>query len=146
MKLWRRARSHFTGPKPHKRMKNRLRVIFRFDLNVASLWWRTRTSRGARSSWSWTPSSLVLLYFTKLPHPGDLVTSQPAFSDEPETIYEGCYETEDNSIFAWCSVLDVGHYRWLRGSICRVPLISKADYLVRNIRRILDFLQLWTMA
>ncbi len=25
----------------------------------------------------------------------------PIFSDEPETIYEGCYETEDTSIFAW---------------------------------------------
>ncbi len=23
-----------------------------------------------------------------------------AFSDEPETIYEGCYETKDTSIFA----------------------------------------------
>jgi hypothetical protein len=65
-----------------------------------------------------------------------------ASSDEPEIVCEGCYETEDTSIFAWFSVPDVGHYRWLRGLIRRLPPNSKADYLVRTIRRILDFLQL----
>jgi hypothetical protein len=35
--------------------------------------------RSVRSSWSWTPSSLVLPYFAKLPHPGDLATNQPCF-------------------------------------------------------------------
>jgi len=65
-----------------------------------------------------------------------------ASGDEPETVCEGCYETEDISIFAWSSVLDVGHYRWLRGSIRRLPPNSKANYIVRTIRRILDFLQL----
>jgi hypothetical protein len=55
------------------------RVIFRSNPNVASSQWRTRTSRSARSSRSWTPSSLVLSYFTKLPHPGDLITSRPRF-------------------------------------------------------------------
>jgi len=54
-------------------------VIFRSNLNVAFSRWRTRTSRNARLSWSWTPSSLVLLYFAKLPHPGDLITSWPHF-------------------------------------------------------------------
>jgi hypothetical protein len=54
-------------------------VIFKFDPNATSLWRRTRTLRGALSSWSWTPSSLVLSYFAKLPHLGDLVTSQPCF-------------------------------------------------------------------
>ncbi len=39
------------------------------------------------------------------------------FGDEPKTIYEGCYETKDTSIFAWFSVLDVGHYHWLHGPI-----------------------------
>jgi len=71
-----------------------------------------------------------------------LLQVDPASSDEPETVCEGCYETEDTSIFAWSSVLGVGHYRWLRGPICRLPPSSKADYLVRTIRRILDFLQL----
>jgi hypothetical protein len=75
-----------------------------------------------------------------------LLQVDPAFDDEPETVCEGCYETEDTSIFAWSLVLGIGHYRWLRGSIRRLPPNSKADYLVRIIRRILDFLQLWTMA
>ncbi len=65
-----------------------------------------------------------------------------AFGDEPKTVCEGCYETEDTSIFAWSSVPGVGHYRWLRGPIRRLPPNSKTDYLVRTIRRILDFLQL----
>jgi hypothetical protein len=54
-------------------------VIFRFDPNAASSRWRTRTSRSARSSWSWTPLSLVLPYFAKLPHLSDLATSWPRF-------------------------------------------------------------------
>jgi len=65
-----------------------------------------------------------------------------AFGDEPETICEGCYDTEDTSIFAWSSVPSVGHYRWLRGPIHRLPPNSKVDYLIRTIRRILNFLQL----
>jgi hypothetical protein len=71
-----------------------------------------------------------------------LLQVDPASGDEPETVCKGCYETEDTSIFAWSSVLGVGHYRWLRGSIRRLPLNNKADYLVCTIRRILDFLQL----
>ncbi len=71
-----------------------------------------------------------------------LLQVDPASSDEPKTICEGCYETEDTSIFAWSSVPNIGHYRWLRGSIRRLPPNNKADYLVRTIRRILDFLQL----
>jgi hypothetical protein len=71
-----------------------------------------------------------------------LLQVDPAFGDELETVCEGCYETEDTSIFAWSSVPGVGHYRWLRGPICRLPLNGKANYLVCTIRRILDFLQL----
>jgi hypothetical protein len=71
-----------------------------------------------------------------------LLQVDPASGDEPETVCECCYETEDISIFAWSLVLGVGHYRWLRGPIRRLPPNSKADYLVRTIRRILDFLQL----
>jgi hypothetical protein len=69
-----------------------------------------------------------------------LLQVDPASGDEPEIVCEGCYETEDTSIFAWSSVPDVGHYRWLRNPIRRLPPNSKADYLVRTIRRILDFL------
>jgi hypothetical protein len=63
-----------------------------------------------------------------------------ASRDELETVYEVCYEIEDTSIFAWSLVLNVGHYHWLRGPICQLPLNSRADYLVRTIQRILDFL------
>jgi hypothetical protein len=71
-----------------------------------------------------------------------LLQVDPASNDEPKTVCKGCYETKDISIFAWSSVLGVGHYRWLRSPIRRLPPNSKADYLVRTIRRILDFLQL----
>jgi len=71
-----------------------------------------------------------------------LLQVDPAFGDESKTVYEGCYETEDTSIFAWSSVPGVGHYCWLRDPIRRLLPNSKADYLVRTIRRILDFLQL----
>jgi hypothetical protein len=74
-----------------------------------------------------------------------LLQVNPVFVDELEIVCEGCYEIEDTFIFTWSSVLSVGHYRWLRGSIRRLPPNSKVDYLVRTIRRILDFLQLWTI-
>jgi hypothetical protein len=41
-----------------------------------------------------------------------------AFSDEPKIVYEGYYETKNTSIFTQSSILDIGHYRWLRGLIC----------------------------
>ncbi len=71
-----------------------------------------------------------------------LLQVDPASGDEPEIVYEGCYETEDTSIFTWSSVPGVGHYRWLHGPIRRLPPNSKANYLIHTIRRILDFLQL----
>jgi hypothetical protein len=54
-------------------------IISRSDLNITSSWWRTQTLRSARSSWSWTPSSLVLSYFSELSHFGDFVASRPRF-------------------------------------------------------------------
>ncbi len=36
-----------------------------------------------------------------------LLQINPASGDEPETIYEGCYETKNTSIFAWSLVLDI---------------------------------------
>ncbi len=65
--------------------------------------------------------------------------------DEPEIAYESCYETKDTSIFAWSSILGIGHYRWLRSSIRQLPPNNKADYLIHTIRHILDFMQLWTI-
>jgi hypothetical protein len=71
-----------------------------------------------------------------------LLQVDPTFDDEPEIVCEGYYETEDTSIFAWSSVPGVGHYRWLRGPIRRLPPNNKANYLGCTIRRILYFLQL----
>jgi hypothetical protein len=62
-----------------------------------------------------------------------LLQVDTASSDEPETTCESYYETEDTFIFAWSSVLGVGHYRWLHGPIHRLPPNGKANYLVRTI-------------
>jgi hypothetical protein len=71
-----------------------------------------------------------------------LLQVDPASDDEREIVCEGCYETEDTSIFAWSSILGIGHYCWVRGPIRRLPPNNKTNYLLRTIRRILDFLQL----
>jgi hypothetical protein len=39
------------------------------------------------------------------------------FGDETKVVCEGYYETKDTFIFAWSSILDVGHYHWLHGPI-----------------------------
>jgi hypothetical protein len=120
-------------------------VIFSFDPNVASLWWRTPTSISVCSSLSWTPSGLV---FHISPNSRTLVILLQvnlAFGDELEIVCEGFYDTGDTSIFAWSLVLSVGHYHWLRGPIRRLPPNSKANHLIRTIQRILYFVQLWTI-
>jgi len=33
-----------------------------------------------------------------------------ASNDELETVYEGCYETEDTFIFTWFLIPDIKHY------------------------------------
>jgi hypothetical protein len=71
-----------------------------------------------------------------------LLQVDPAFGDEAEIVYKGFYEIEDISIFAWSSIPSIGHYCWLRDPIHRLLLNSKVDYLLRTIRRILNFLQL----
>ncbi len=67
------------------------------------------------------------------------------FDDELEIVYEGFYEIEDTTIFAWSSILKVWHYHWLHILIRRVPPINKVGYLVRTIQHILVFLLLWTI-
>jgi hypothetical protein len=71
-----------------------------------------------------------------------LLQVDPTSSDEPKTVYEVCYETENTFIFAWSSIPNIEHYHWLHGLIRRLPLSNKADYLVRTIRCILNFLHL----
>jgi hypothetical protein len=87
-------------------------------------------------------------YYNIFPHSCTVVIFlqvDPASGDEPEIVYESCYETEDISIFAQSSILGVGHYCWLCDLICQLPPNSKVNYLVHTIRHILDFLQLWTI-
>jgi hypothetical protein len=69
-----------------------------------------------------------------------LLQVDPAFGDKPKTICENCYKTENTSIFEWSLVSGIKHYHCLRSLIRRLPLDSKANYLVYTIRRILDFL------
>ncbi len=90
--------------------------------------WKVHTRLEFDIPWDW----YYLLHFSEFSHLGD----------EPETVYEGCYKTEDTFIFAWSSILNVGHYRWFHGSIRQLPPNSKGDYLVHTIQRILNFLQL----
>ncbi len=70
----------------------------------------------------------------------NLLQVDPAFGDELEIVCEGYYEIEDTSIFAWFSILGIGRYRWLRGSIYQLLPNNKVDYLVCTIQHILDFL------
>ncbi len=74
-----------------------------------------------------------------------LLQVDPAFDDEFEIVYKDFYEIKNTYIFAWFSILGVGHYHWLQSLIRRLPLNSKVDYLIRTIWRILNFLQLWTI-
>jgi hypothetical protein len=62
-----------------------------------------------------------------------LLQFDPISSGEFEIVYEGCYETKDTSIFAWSSILGIGHYHWLRDSIRQLPPNSKTNYLIRII-------------
>jgi hypothetical protein len=71
-----------------------------------------------------------------------LLQVDPISNDEPKTICEGFYKIENTSIFAWYLIPKIRHYYWLSSPIHRLPHNSKANYLVRTIRHILDFLQL----
>jgi hypothetical protein len=74
------AHGHILQPVSHtSEWRTTSGVISRSYPNTTSSWWRTRTLKGACSFWSWTPSSLVLLYFFELSHLGDLAASQPHF-------------------------------------------------------------------
>ncbi len=55
------------------------KIIFRFDVDTTSLWWKPWTTRGAHSSWSRSPLSFVLSHFSELSHLSDFVASWPCF-------------------------------------------------------------------
>ncbi len=54
-------------------------VIFRFNIDVTSSWWRSWIARNVPSFWSWTFSNLVLSHFSELLHLDDFVASWPRF-------------------------------------------------------------------
>jgi hypothetical protein len=54
-------------------------VMFRFDVDATSSWWRTRTTKSVHLSWSRSPLNLVLSHFLELSHLGDFVASRPYF-------------------------------------------------------------------
>jgi hypothetical protein len=57
--------------------------------------------------------------------------------------FEEC-QCEDDDVRLHCRtwVPGDGHYRWLQGPINPLPMEHRAEYLIRTIRRILEFLQL----
>jgi hypothetical protein len=57
--------------------------------------------------------------------------------------FEEC-QCEDDDVRLHCRtwVPGDGHYHWLQGPINPLPLEHRAEYLVRTIRRILEFLKL----
>jgi hypothetical protein len=57
----------------------------------------------------------------------------PASNDELETVYEVRYKIKNTSIFAWSSIPDVEHYRWLHNLISQLLPNSKAHYLFCTI-------------
>jgi hypothetical protein len=121
-----------------------LGVVFRSNIDATSSWWITRIARCAFVLKS-IPVKFGTTTFPQTYAPGDLLQVDPTSSDEPKTVCEGCYETKNTSIFTWSLIPGVGHYCWLHGSIRRLPPNSKANYLTHTIRRILNFLQLWTI-
>jgi hypothetical protein len=119
------------------------KYIFRFHIDATSSWWRPTPQEvhacfevNPLRTWYYyiSPNSRTLVILLQVDH---------ASGDEPETVCESCYETEDTSIFAWSSIPDVRHYCWLRGLIHWLFPNTKADYLVHTIQCILNFLQLW---
>ncbi len=70
------------APSPASEWRAGPKVILRFNVDTTSSWWRPCTVKGACSSWSQSPSSLVLSHFSKLLHPCDFVTSWPHFRQQ----------------------------------------------------------------
>jgi hypothetical protein len=60
----------------------------------------------------------------------------------PERFEECQYEDDDIRLHCQIWVLDDGHYYWLRGPINPLSMEHRAQYLVRTIYHILEFLQL----
>ncbi len=92
------------------------------------------------SSWSRSPSSLVLSHFSKLSHLGDFATSRPCFRWRTWNCMWRLLR--DQRHLHLCLVFSSWRWtlRWLRSPIRQLPPNGKTNYLVRTIWRILDFL------
>ncbi len=120
-------------------------VVPRFDVDAASLWWQF-TPWEVRSCFEVKP--LQAWYYCISPNFRTLVILlkvDPISSDELKTIYKGFYEIEDILIFAWFLNPTIGHYCWLHNLICWLPPNNKVYYLIRTIRRILNFLHIYEL-
>jgi hypothetical protein len=102
--------------------------------------WKVRARLEVESPRAWY-YRISLNFFTLV----ILLQVDLASSDEPKTVCEGYYKTKDTFIFVWFLIPSVGHYGWLCNPIHRLPPTNKANYLICTIRRILYFLQLWTI-
>jgi hypothetical protein len=69
----------------------------------------------------------------------------PTRGATPERFEECQCEDDDVRLHYRTWVPDDGHYRWLRRPINPLSMEHWAEYLTRTIRRILDFLQLWSI-
>ncbi len=63
----------------------------------------------------------------------------------PERFEECQCEDDDVRLHRRTWVPGDGHYRWPRGPINPLSMEHQVEYLARTIRRILDFLQLWSI-
>ncbi len=115
------------------------RIVLKFDTNSSSSWWRFWTSRGVPLSWNWTLWTWYYNIFLNFCTLVILLQVNLTSNDEPKTIWESFYGSLNTSIFAWSSIPDIGHYRWLCDPIRWLPLNSKAKYLICTIWHI-DFL------
>jgi hypothetical protein len=109
LKLWCCVWRHLTASSYINEWRISSKNISRFDIDTTSSWWRSWTSRGACSSWSSTPSSLVISHLFKPLHLSDLIASRPYFWRWTWNCLWRLLRIEDTSIFAWSSVLDVGY-------------------------------------
>jgi hypothetical protein len=89
-------------------------IISRFDIdtNEDLKPWQLRICLEVDPPWVWYYRIFLNFLTLVILLQVDLVSG-----DEPKTVCEGYYETKDTFIFAWFSIVSVGHYRWLCGSI-----------------------------
>jgi pyrroloquinoline quinone (PQQ) biosynthesis protein C len=82
------------------------------------------------------PNSHALSIYLKFVH---------AHGAAPKRFIECQCEDDDVRFHCRTWVRSDNHYRWLRGPINPLSMEHQAEYLACTIRRILEFLQLWSI-